>query len=131
MLYRYWGIKSMSRSVEIQHVLNEIGDMLSQQKVLTKKIDVLLYKELTQKIPDRTILIKEVFPHDEVEGIYENYKPYISQFDAFPFLGTLGDAVVCIGFGQANKGKIFYFDFDFGCFCLDQSLDEFLLKLVD
>lgn len=103
----------------------------SFQKILHKKINVSLYQELAHRIPDDVILIREIFPHDEIEVIYENYKLYLSQFEIFPYLGTLGDAVICIGFGQANKGNIYYFDFDFGDFYLDKNLEEFCSKLLD
>ena len=97
----------------------------------TKKIDVSLYDELDANIPDTSILINEVFPEGELPEIWNNYKPYLEEYSVFPFLGTLGEAVICIGYGDSNLGKIFYFDFDFGLFCLKgDSLNIFLSKLV-
>jgi hypothetical protein len=63
--------------------------------------------------------------------MWKNLDPYLGEYQIFPFLGTLGDALICMGYGDLNKGKIFYFDFDFGCFELNgDELQEFLEKLV-
>lgn len=100
-------------------------------EITSKKIDVSIYANLSQKIPDKFVVIEEVFPKDELEEIWRNYESYLSEFRIFPFLGTLGEAVICVGYGDRNKGKIFYFDFDFGCFELGgDKLEEFLGKLV-
>ncbi|TNZ29771.1 SMI1/KNR4 family protein, partial [Vibrio parahaemolyticus] len=54
---------------------------------------VSLYGTLSKKIPDKFIIIEEVFPKDELEDIWSNYEEYLDEYLIFPFLGTLGEAV--------------------------------------
>lgn len=110
-------------------LLEKIWEEPLNSNILSRRINVSNYCELEKEIPDQFILIEEVFPENDINDIFLNYKPYIGELEILPFLGTLGEATICIGFGKLNKGKIFYFDFDFGCFSLDDSLDEFIAKL--
>ncbi|ASA54565.1 SMI1/KNR4 family protein [Vibrio gazogenes] len=122
----------MENLSDIKNMLDGIWNEPLHSDLVTKKIDVSIYDELSSSIPDSSVLIKEVFPEDELLEIWNNYKPYLEEYSIFPFLGTLGEAVICIGYGSYNLGKIFYFDFDFGQFCLDNdSLNVFLSKLID
>ena len=116
----------------VAKLLNGIWVSPIFEKIIFMKIDVNEYPELKSKIPDNMILIQEIFPKDELEHIFCNFKPYLEGRNICPFLGTLGEAVICIGFDQKNKGKIFYFDLDFGCFQLgNDNLTEFLSKLIE
>ena len=100
-------------------------------EITSKKMDVSIYNNLSQQIPDKFVVIEEIFPKDELEEIWSNYEAHLSELQIFPFLGTLGEAVICVGYGDRNKGKIFYFDFDFGGFELDDdNLEMFLGKLI-
>lgn len=96
-----------------------------------KKIDVSKYKELSRKIPDKYLNIEEVYSKNELGSIWVNFEPYLNKYKIFPFLSTIGETVICIGYGEENIGKIYYFDFDFGCQPIDESLDEFIIKLVE
>ena len=46
-----------------------------------------------------------------------------------PVAETLGSAVICIGNGEANKGEIFVFDYDFFNTKVADSMEEFLNML--
>lgn len=93
-------------------------------------IDVSLYNNLKSEIPDNVVVLEEVFPENELDDIWENFKPYLESHKIFPFIGVLGGAVICIGYGENNSGEIFYFDFDFGKIPLDgDDLNSFLKKL--
>ncbi|MFG6177467.1 hypothetical protein ACGTN6_09505 [Halomonas sp. THAF12] len=98
---------------------------------LSKKyIDVSFYRELKNNIPDSAIALEEVFPMSELEEIWENFKPYLEPHKIFPLIGTLGETVICIGYGKENREKIYYFDFDFGKIPLNNdNLDDFIEKL--
>jgi hypothetical protein len=98
-------------------------------EITFKKMDVSIYNNLSQQIPDKFVVIKEIFPKNELEEIWRNYESHLSDLQIFPFLGTLGEAIICVGYGDRNKGKIFYFDF--GGFELEgDKLEEFLGKLI-
>lgn len=117
---------------DIESLISGIWEEPIFSEITSKKMDVSIYKNLSQQIPDRFIVIEEVFPKDELEDIWSNYEAYLSEHQIFPFLGTLGETVICIGYGDANKGKIFYFDFDFGSFELGgDGLKAFLGKLIE
>lgn len=116
----------------IKHLLEKVWTPPLCTDLLSKKIDVSNYKELSKQIPDQFLLIEEIFPKDELEEIWGDFESYLDEYKIFPFMGTLGETVICIGYGESNKGKIFYFDFDFGCFPLsDDSLDDFMEKLIE
>jgi len=114
----------------IQKLIEKIWKAPLSQEILTKKVDVSLYNELKSKIPDEYVYLEEIFPEDEIQEIWDNYKLYLQEYKIFPFIGTLGESVICIGYDEENFGKIYYFDFDFGCFLLEENLDDFLKKLV-
>lgn len=105
--------------------VSPLGDELKSHK-----IDTSIYSELGGQVPDKYLVIEEVFPQDEIDDIWDNFKPHLSEHEIFPFVETLGEGVICVGYGQSNKGKIYYFDFDFGHFLLDDSFDEFTNKLI-
>lgn len=118
--------------MNIENDIKEIWEEPLFTTLTEKKLNTSKYKELRKEIPDDFITIEEVFPKEEIEEIWDNYKPYLSEDEIFPFLGTLGEAVICIGYGKENKGKIFYFDFDFGKIQLDHdNLSAFIEKLED
>ncbi len=95
----------------------------------SKQIKTSRYVALSSQIPDDVLVIDEVFPEEELDVINERFQPYLKEYGVYPFLGVLGGNVVAIGFKDSNHGKIFYYDFDFGIFELDATLDEFLTGL--
>lgn len=97
--------------------------------LLSKKIDVSRYATLLNQIPDNVLVIDEVFPEDELDIINERFEPYLKVYNVFPFLGITGGCVIAIGYGSSNTGKIYYYDFDFGIFELDATIEEFLAGL--
>jgi len=115
----------------IKNLLARVWENSVKDSLPTKKVAVSSYSELSSNIPDSSIAIEEVFLQEDLEEIWNNYETYLGEFEVFPFLGTLGEAVICIGYGEDNKGQIFYFDFDFGCFPMDESLEIFLSRLQD
>jgi len=114
---------------EYKNIKNLITPL--KEELVTKKIDVSLYSSLKQALPDSYLCIEEVFPKDEIEDIWSNFKPYLQEFQIFPIMETLGEGVICIGYDETNKGNIYYFDFDFGCFLLENSLESFISALKD
>jgi len=121
----------MNEYTIIQKLIEKIWRAPLSKEILTKKIDVSLYENLKSKIPDKYIFLEEIFPEEEIETIWDSYKSYLQEDKIFPFIGTLGESVICIGYDEQNYGKIYYFDFDFGCFLLEEKLDVFINKLVD
>ena len=115
----------------VQKLIEKTWKAPLSQEILTKKVNVSLYNELKRKIPDEYVYLEEVFPEDEIEEIWDNYKSYLQENKIFPFIGTLGESVICIGYDEQNYGKIYYFDFDFGDFLLENNLDSFVKKLVN
>lgn len=112
-------------------LIGKIWNTSLSQELLAKKVVVSLYPKLKEMIPDEFIYLEEIFSESEIEEIWENYKQYLNNDKIFPFIGTIGEGTICIGFGDDNYGKIYYFDFDFGCFLLDKDLDDFVHKLVN
>ena len=121
----------MNEYTIIQKLIKKVWTAPLSQEILTKKVGASLYNELKSKIPDEYVYLEEVFPEDEIEEIWNNYKSYLQEHKVFPFIGTLGESVICIGYDEQNYGKIYYFDFDFGCFLLEENLDNFVKKLVN
>ncbi len=121
----------MNKYMIVQKLIEKTWKAPLSQEILTKKVNVSLYNELKRKIPDEYVYLEEVFPEDEIEEIWDNYKSYLQENKIFPFIGTLGESVICIGYDEQNYGKIYYFDFDFGDFLLENNLDSFVKKLVN
>lgn len=121
----------MNEYTIIQKLIEKIWKAPLSKEILTKKLDVSLYEDLKSKIPDKYIFLEEIFPEEEIETIWDSYKSYLQEDKIFPFIGTLGESVICIGYDEQNYGKIYYFDFDFGYFLLEEKLDGFINKLVD
>ncbi|WP_050923479.1 hypothetical protein [Vibrio harveyi] len=119
----------MNVSEKARGSLNRIWQ--SPLLVLNKKIEVSLYQELSEEVPDDVLAITEVIPEEDLEEVYRAFAPYMSESEIAPFLINYGNVVICIGFGIHNDGYIYCYDADFGCFLLDEGLDDFLSKLVD
>ena len=121
-------MEELSKAINIICGVLEISEGLN---LVGKKIDVNKYSTLRDTIPDRFVQIDEVFPQSELPQIWEGYKDYLIEDEVFPFAGTLGDAVICIGYGIGNKMAIYYFDFDFGLVQMNSDdLYDFLEGLV-
>jgi len=110
----------------------ELLQLLKQvdESVLQKQIVVSRYPQLAEETLDELLEIDEVFPENELDMIYKRFQPYLGQYGVFPFLGILGGNVIAIGNTSANHEQIYYYDFDFGMFELDSTLEEFLDRLV-
>ena len=112
-----------------QRVMPLIGTILHnpvRSNLLSKHIKASKYPNLSAQIPDDVLIIDEVFPEEELDSINERFEPYLKEYSVFPFLGILGGNVVAIGYGNSNEGRIYYYDFDFGIFELDATIEEFL-----
>jgi hypothetical protein len=92
-------------------------------------IDVSLIPDLASAIPDRNLVIDEVFPLEELRAIYERFLPYLEDQLLLPFLGTLGGNTIALGFGEMNAGRVFYCDMDFGLFELSENIEGFIAAL--
>lgn len=115
---------------EIRSMLGEIWVDNNEDLILSKVINVTSYKQLNESIPDDELLIEEVIQFDDLCDVWASYSVYIDKLEIMPFLISYGNVVICIGFGSHNKGKIFYFDFDFGCIPFDDDdLNMFLNNL--
>jgi hypothetical protein len=56
--------------------------------------------------------------------------PYLDDNSVCPIIEVLGGNVICLGFSEANEGKVYYFDMDFGLYELNQTIEEFKKKLI-
>ena len=93
--------------------------------IVGKFIDVSLYRELAETIPDENLEIIEQIPQKDKEQIVNAYKPYLNGIELSPFAVTLGDNVLFTN----SVGTVYYVDFDFGVFDMGRSLDEFVVEL--
>ena len=73
---------------------------------------------------------KVLFPN-EIYEIWDNLKEVIEEHKIKPFADIYGNTILCYGDSKENNGNIFYFDYDFGCIKIDNSLEEFSSKLLD
>ena len=93
-------------------------------------VDVSLYPHLRSGIPDKYICLEEAFKENEIDEIFERFKPFVTEHQIFPIMAGYGNQTICIGSGKENFGQVYYYDFDFGAFCLGCSLSEFCNSLV-
>ncbi|MGF1723165.1 SMI1/KNR4 family protein [Photobacterium nomapromontoriensis] len=122
----------MEKMQDIKSLISDVWCEPLCTEILTKKIDVSIYSKLNENIPDDFLIIEDIFFEDDFENILSSFGEYLSEDNLFPFLGLLGEAIICIGFGCENRGDIFYFDFDFGCIQIgDDDLINFINKLVN
>ncbi|WP_282130871.1 SMI1/KNR4 family protein [Pseudoalteromonas aliena] len=120
----------MTEIKSIKHIIKRVWREPECTLLLSSQVDTTLYSELSKEIPDKYLAIEEVFCDEELDDIWESFKGYLSEYEVFPFLGLFGGAVICVGYGENNIGKIFYFDFDFGCLQFDSDdLNQFISKL--
>ncbi len=110
--------------------MNHLSSYLKFHNIVGKRIDVSLYPALAKEIPDDTLIIESVFEGKELDKVKEYCAPYISEYGVSAFSETLGDMLLCVGIENKNKGYIYYFDMDFGCFELDESIEKFVSKLI-
>ncbi|MBB3139852.1 SMI1/KNR4 family protein [Halomonas organivorans] len=90
-----------------------------------KSFQTRLFDSLEKAIPDSNLEIMEVFSIEKLEIIWENFHLYTSQSGIAPVAEFYGNMVLCLGCESKNLGKVCYFDFDFGCIELSDSLSEF------
>ena len=125
---------SKFKRMKNHQLLREIIDHINGydlSKAVEKQVQVSNYPKLSSEIPDDFLEIEEAFPEDELELIYERFLPHLSEHEVFPCLGILGGNVVAIGCSEVNYGQVYYNDFDFQIFTLDENLSQFLSKLSD
>ena len=120
----------MNQPEIIKSELQIVWETETSNKLESQKIDTSLYKNLAAEIPDKYIHIVEVFSEEKIKDVLENYNDELNKYSVVPFLSTLGATVICIGFGEGNKGRVSLHDYDFGHYELEQTLQAFLNKLV-
>lgn len=116
-------------SQEIKNLLSSLWKTCTGSYVIGRKVDVAKYPALSKAIPDKWLEISEVFLENEIDEIWDSFAPYTEEYGVRPILGIYNNTVIGIGYFENNFGKIYYFDFDFGCFELENTLDEFIGKL--
>lgn len=62
------------------------------------------YVELKRSVPDREIHLREVFSEAALEELTAAYAPFAEGFT--PIIGTIGEALICIGNTEENRGRI-------------------------
>jgi hypothetical protein len=90
-----------------------------------KSFKTRIFSPLEKAIPDSTLEITEVFTSDELEQVWKNFDSHTSELGIAPIAEFYGNMVLCLGHERNNFGKVYYFDFDFGCIGLCDSLSEF------
>ncbi len=113
-------LKRLIQSLWTNHSMREIGNMM---------VDVCLYPSLRAGIPDKYIYLENIFNENEIDEISELFKPYVTEYEIIPVIAGYGNQTICIGYGESNFGKVYYFDFDFGIFNLGCSITEFISAL--
>jgi len=63
----------------IKKELKEIWREPLHKELIAKKLDVSTYETLNGAIPDKYLNIDEVFPEDEIDEIWNNFKPYLQE----------------------------------------------------
>ena len=107
----------------VKAYIDQHRDVLSALKGQT--IDVSKFPSLESEIPDENLEISQIFPDSELDKIWDNFRPYTSGFDIKPFAEIYGNTTLCLGCSESNLGRVYYFDFDFGCIEMCGSLPEF------
>lgn len=106
-------LKRLIQNLWTNNFIENIGNMM---------VDVSLYPSLRSEIPDKYIYLEALFEIDESS---EAFEPYIAEYEIAPIIAGYGNQIICVGYGENNFGKVYYFDFDFGAFNLGCSLNEF------
>jgi hypothetical protein len=94
-----------------------------------KKVKVELYPEMKNEIPDKYLLIESMISKERFKEVLEFCKPILEGLSVFALFDILGGNLICIGYSEENLGFVYYFDFDFGIFKLDDSIAEFIGKI--
>lgn len=118
-------------------IRDELDRINSYDDLIEKEVDLGLYPEIEELTCGGEVPLEDIYDSSNIKDIYTRFKPYLdnpdisSESQIAPVIESLGNVYICIGFGEHNKGFVYYLDFDFGCFILDKNLDNFLSKLVD
>lgn len=121
----------------IDKINNYIDKLRSYDDLFSKEVDLSKYPEVEESTCGGELQISEELFDTDLDEIYLRFKPYFDDINIsnqphiVPVLQSYGNTYICLGFNEENLGFVYYFDFDFGCFLLDKSLDSFLSKLVD
>lgn len=118
-------------------VLTTLEKLSQYPSLLQKEIDLSKYPFVENETCGGEVSIDDLYSLNEAESNYMKLKPYIENPDIsfesqiVPIISSYGNVFVCLGVGHENKGFVYLLDFDFGCFLLDRTLDDFLSKLID
>lgn len=114
---------------------NDLNKIMSYENLTSKILVLNKYPQVEAATCGGEVPIFEVFDLTEIDNIYVRFKPYLdnpdvsSESQMIPVIGGIGNTYICLGFGQENRGFVYYFDCDFGTFLLDENVDSFLSKL--
>jgi hypothetical protein len=113
-------------------ILENVWKIDKVESFVSKRFLTSSHSELASAIPDEEIEIEEVFGKDEIGAIWSNYKPYLLEHNVIPFMCALGgNNVFCIGASDENLGNVYYYDFDFGIFMVNDNIMSFLSSLKE
>lgn len=121
----------------IEKINEHVNKLRSYDDLFSKEVDLSKYPEVEDSTCGGELQISEDLFNNDLDEIYLKFKPYFDNVDIsneskiVPVIQSYGNTYICLGFDKQNLGFVYYFDFDFGCFLLDTSLDSFLSKLVD
>lgn len=120
----------------VEYVTSSLKKLSDYPDLLESNIDLSCYPSVEDETCGGEVSLEELYSSDEVKAIYIELKPYLdnpdisSESQIIPIIRSLGNVFICLGIGEYNKGFVYLLDFDFGCFLLDKSLNDFLSKLA-
>ena len=120
----------------LEKIKEYVNKLRSYDDLFSKEVDLSKYPEVENSTCGGEVQILEGLFDNDLDEIYLTFKPYFDneeisdESNIVPILQSYGNTYICLGFDKENLGFVYYFDFDFGCFLLDKSLDSFLSKLV-
>ena len=118
----------------INFIKNFLED-LHKNEIVKKIINLSKnYPSVKQEISMAFIEIEKVIPIEGEKGIEQVINWTLEDLEdhgIVPIAGVSSGNLLCLGVNEENKNQIFYFDYDFGMFKLDNQIKELIDKLEE
>ena len=119
---------------DINFIKNFLED-LHKSEIIKRIINLSKnYSSVKEEVSMAFIEIEKVIPIEGEKGIEEviNWTSEdLEDYGVVPIAGVSSGNLLCLGINEENKNQIFYFDYDFGIYKLDNQIKDLINKLED
>jgi hypothetical protein len=119
-MYNINFIKSFLEDLHKKKIEKKILNLSKNYPLIKKEISI-TFAEIDEVVP--------IEGENNIEEVIEWTLNDLREYGIVPVITLTGGSIICLGVKDDNESQFFYFDYDFGIYKMNDTIEEFIEKL--